>query len=206
MRQPNVVERLSKRVLLAVVVVAMVAFGIAMGPRLAAAQDATPAGATPSTDACVVPPAGTPDAEGATPAAMETDAQASPAAEIVPTPAGSDASDGMIATVRTLAECVNAGDYAAAAALLTDNFIETVLGVSGADEAAGALEGAGRMRIRIFQTPEQYDDGTASVLVVYEGFLSPTDGPVAERWFFVQVGGVYKVDRIEPAELPPGFS
>ena len=208
--QPCVLERRSLRMpMVAVTMGVLLALAMLTGLRLAAAQDSTPASAGSSAiicDAGAATPAAMESSPAASPAAMASSPVASPAAEFTPTPAGPDASQGMTTTVRTLAECVNAGDYDAAAALMTDNFIQTVLGVSGADEIPAALEGTERMVIRLLQTPETYDDGTASVIVVYEGFLNDTDSPIAERWFFVPDGGAYKLDRIEPAELPPGIS
>ena len=205
--QPCAVGRQSLRTPIAGVIMgALLALALGTGPRVATAQDSTPVSNGSSAIICDADTAGDEVGDAATPAAMESSPIASPAAEFTPTPAGPDASQGMTATVRTLAECVNAGDYEAAAALMTDNFMQTVLGVSGADEVPAALEGSERMVIRLLQTPETYDDGTASVIVVYEGFLNDTDSPIAERWFFVQDGGAYKLDRIEPAELPPGLS
>jgi hypothetical protein len=174
-------------------------------PRLTSAQDATPAGGGSRTIACDLPGAsGTPAAMESSPAASSP--VASPAVEFTPTPAGTVASEGMVVTVRKLAECVNSGNLDVVGALMTLNFIQNHLGVASAADVAAALAATERMRIRLLQSPETYDDGTASILVVYEGFLNTTGAVVAERWYFVVDGEVYKLDRIEPAELPPGFS
>jgi hypothetical protein len=177
--------------------------GFAGGVR---AQDATPAAGGSRTISCAVDLMGSGSAGDAAATPDSAPAVASPAAEMVATPAGSEASGGMTRTVRTIAECLSGGDFAGAAALMTDNFILNVIGAASAEEIETALAGAERLRIRLLLTPETYDDGTASVVVVYEGFVNTTGSVVAERWYFVVVDGVYKVDRVEPAELPPGIS
>src|SRR5688500_20282244 len=97
-----VVERPSMRALLAMAVGALLALGFAAGPRLAAAQDASPSVGGSGGIVCEAATDGTPVANGATPAAMEGEAAASPAAALEPTPAGSDAADGLTAADRTL--------------------------------------------------------------------------------------------------------
>ena len=132
--------------------------------------------------------------------------EASPVTEFAPTPAGSEAVAGVTTTVRTIAECANTGNPAAVVALMTDNFIRDGLGADSRADAESRLSGLERMTIRLLQTPETYADGSASIIVVYDGFLNQTGAVVAERWYFVVEDGVYKLDHIEPAELPPGIS
>jgi hypothetical protein len=171
------------------------------------AQEGTPAaGSRTISCSAAATEAAVPAEEMATAGAGEATAAASPAAELVGTPAPGEPTTAMTRTVRTIATCVNAGDFEGAAALMTDNFIQNVAGAASAADLASALAGVERMRIRLLSSPEVYDDGTASTVVSYEGFLNRTGAVVAERWFFVVDGGVYKVDRLEPAELPPGIA
>ena len=204
--EPSVVTGRSMRAwLLALPAGLLLTAGMVAGPRLTVAQDATPPGSrvitcAPAGD--MGTPAGTPVGTPAGTPPMV----ASPAPEFTPTPAGSEAVEGMTTTVRTIAECVNAGDFASVLLLMTDNFIREGLGADSRADAESRLSALQRMTIRLLQTPETYDDGTSSVIVVYVGFLNETGSPVAERWYFVVEDGIYKLDRIEPAELPPGIS
>jgi hypothetical protein len=202
--EPSVVNRRSMRAwLLALPAGLLLVAAIVAGPRWTMAQNATPSGSRTIT--CSVEsgtPVGSPEATPAGTPAMA----ASPAAEFTPTPAGSEAVSGLTTSVRTIAECANSGNFAAVVALMTDNFIRDHLGASSRADAESRLSALQRMTIRLMQTPETYDDGTASIIVVYVGFLNETGSPVAERWYFVVEDGVYKLDRIEPAELPPGIS
>ena len=199
--------------------VAMLLAGVAT----AAAQDATPM-ASPvvgTCDAPELPPGtptpmeeGTPMAEAAaTPddmAAMATPAgEEPPAVEEAPaapmgTPADAAVADAAEAGFRNLINCVNGGDYLAAAALMTDNFIQNFLEVPTPYDAAADFEGVQPMDIRSVGNAQTYDDGSVSVDVVYAGFFNAPGALSGERWFFVEEDGYYKLDNIGSGPMPEG--
>ncbi len=139
------------------------------GTRAAFAQEdiASPV-ASPTTGDCVAnegePPAMT--AEEATPAAGEE------ATEPEGTPVEGDEADAAIAAFENFVHCYNAGDFETVLTLVTDNFIETELGLTDRDQAAemaGEMNPEDAPQITLLSTGnvQSYEDGRMSVDAVY---------------------------------------
>ena len=180
----------------------------------ALAQEASPA-AGPC-DAPKLPP-GTPSAmpEGTPAAADGIEAMATPAAEAAPaeeteptqlagTPISGAEAEEAGAAVENLANCINAGDYLAVAALLTDNFIQNFIEVPTAYDVPATFEGVQPIATRSIGQVQTYDDGRVSVDWIYTGLFNGPGGLASERFFFVKENGYYKLDALRGAPLPEG--
>ena len=193
---------------------------LALGMVLpAVAQDATPL-ATPPAGPCEAPelPPGTPTPrEEATP---EAEAEASPgveedqavaAEEEAPpaapagTPAASAEAEAAEAALENLFNCINAGDYLAVAALLTENFIRNFIDVPTPYDVPATFEDVQPVAVRSLGNAQTYADGRVSVDAVYTGLFGGPGALASDRWFFVEEDGVYKLDNVQfGVPLPEG--
>lgn len=187
---------------------------------IAAAQDATPEMMTAGP--CEAPelPPGTPTPMEAmaSPAAMdEMEAMASPEAateEMTPpeAPAGTPISgaeaDAAATGLENFINCLNAGEYLAAAALTTDDFLTNFLGVTNPYDLPPMFEDPNfpfrPVEIRMIGEVRAYDDGRVSVDWIYAGLFNEPGLLGSERWFFVEEDGYHKLDNIMPAPAPEG--
>jgi uncharacterized cupredoxin-like copper-binding protein len=174
----------------------------------AVAQDASPAAGE-----CVAPelPPGTPtpmEDEAASPeaeAAEEGDGEEGPQPPAAPengTPADEATAAAVIAATENAVNCLNGGNYLGVAALITQSFIETFLGVPTAYDVPATFEGAGPMDVLQIANAQTYEDGHVSVDYVYAGFFNAPTAITSERWFYVEEDGIYKLDNITPIALP----
>lgn len=184
-------------------------------------QEASPA-AGPLAGPCVAPdlPPGTPTPmEAATPGAGEIEMAATPAAdeaaaeEPMPMPeapppgtpvSGADA-DAAVAGLENLVNCINGGDYLAAAALMTDNFRSGFLEIPNPYDVPASFEGVQPTEVRAIGEVQGHGDGRVSVDWVYAGLFNGPGALGSERWFFVEEDGAFKLDDIAPAPMPEGI-
>jgi uncharacterized cupredoxin-like copper-binding protein len=177
------------------------------------AQDASPA-ASPMAGPCVAPelPPGTPTPmEEGTPAAEmeatpggEEDEAAVMEEAPAGTPAAGEQADAAEAALANLFNCINSGDYLAAAALMTDNFIQNYIGVSTPYDIPATFEGVQPIDLRSVSNAQTYADGRVSVDAVFTGLFGGPGSLGSERFFFVEEDGTYKLDFVAPAALPEG--
>lgn len=184
------------------------------------AQDATPM-ASPAAGPCDAPalPPGTPTPrEEGTPSASPPSADATPGVDeeqadvAVPegspepppvgTPITGTEADEAVAGLENFINCLNAGDYLAVAALLTDNFLNNYLELTNPYDVSANLEGAQTLEIRSIGEARTYADGSVSIDFVYAGLFNGPGGLSSERWFFVEESSYYKLDTIESVPLP----
>ncbi len=200
--------------------VALLALALA-APVAALAQDASPA-ASPMAGPCVAPdlPPGTPTpmdeatpaaAAEATPGVDEEQTAAETPEEDVPEPApagtpvsGADA-DAAQAGLENLVNCINGGDYLAAAALFTEDFRIRFLEIPNPYDVPATFEGVQPVEIRAVSETRAYDDGRVGVDWVYTGLFNGPGGLTSETWFFVEEDGVFRLDDIRPAPMPEGL-
>ncbi len=109
-----------------------------------------------------------------------------------------------IAGVENLIACINTGDYVGLSALMTESFIHTVLGVPSAADVPASFEGAVPLEVVSLDNVLTYEDGSASVDIVFTGFFNGPGGISAERWFIVEDGGFFKINIITPIAMPEG--
>ena len=214
-RRPAARRRVPAMPRLFALVVVLLALALAAPP--VGAQDATPM-ASPAAGPCEAPELppgtptppeeGTPAAEGeATPGVDEEQADvAVPEGTPVPPPVGTPTTgadaDAAVAGLENWVNCLNAGDYLAVAALLTDNFLTNYIGLTNPYDVPADLEGAQPVEIRAVGNTQTYDDGRVSVDWVYAGFFNGPGALSSERWFFVEEDGFYKLDNIASAPMP----
>ncbi len=183
-------------------------------PASAMAQDASPA-ASPMAGPCDAPelPPGTPTPmEEGTPAAeMEAtpnggeDGSAAVEEEApAGTPADPTAAGEAEAALQNLLNCINAGDYLAAAALMTDNFIQNFIGVPTPYDVPATFADVQPVELRSVDNAQTYADGRVSVDVVFTGLFNGPGALGSERFFFAEEDGTYKLDNVAPAPLPEG--
>jgi uncharacterized cupredoxin-like copper-binding protein len=183
-------------------------------PAAVTAQEASPA-ASPMAGPCVAPelPPGTPTPmEDGTPAAqMEAtpgggEGESAAVDEEAPagTPADPAAAGAAEAAVANLINCINTGDYLAAAALMTDNFIHNFIEVSTPYDVPATFADVQPVAVRSVGNAQTYADGRASVDVVYTGLFNGPGAIGSERFFFAEEDGTDKLDYIEAAPLPEG--
>ena len=178
------------------------------------AQDASPA-ASPMAGSCDAPelPPGTPTPmEEGTPAA---EAEATPGGEEdegatveeelpAGTPAAGEQADAAEMALRNLFTCINAGDYLAAAALMTDNFIQNYIEVSTPYDVPATFADVQPVDLRSVDNAQTYADGRVSVDVVFTGLFNGPGSLGSERFFFAEEDGYSKLDYVEAVTLPEG--
>ncbi|MBA2519965.1 MAG: hypothetical protein H0V24_09890, partial [Chloroflexia bacterium] len=186
-----------------------------------AAQDVTPSGGAAGPCAAPELPPGTPTPMEAmaSPAAMQEMASpeagaedSGPPPEAAETPAGTPVTgadaDTAAAGLENLVNCVNAGDYLAAAALMTDNFVTNFIGVPTRYDVPAAFEDpefpVQPIEIRAIGEVHAYDDGLVSVDWIYTGLFSGPGALSSERWYFMEDDGFYTLDNIMPIPVPEG--
>jgi hypothetical protein len=174
---------------------------------VASAQEASPS-PTGTCEAPALPP-GTPSAavqEEASPEAEMPEMAASPVEEATPVPpVGTPADEATAAEATAAAQnvvaCIESGDFESAAALMTPEFILGTFGYSTPYDllAAGDLEGS---TFANFTTDnvQTYDDGSISVDVTY---MQTEYQFVAERWWFVQDEGFWKINALQSLQPQP---
>jgi hypothetical protein len=170
---------------------------------IASAQEASPSPVGPC-EAPTLPP-GTPSPELATPEAEEVPPEivATPVEEATPVVVGTPADEATAAEATAAAQnivnCIVSGDFESALALMTTDFLLEQFGTGNPYDvlAEGGLEGIafGNFTAGNVMT---YDDGSVSVDVTY---MQTEVQFVAERWFFIQDEGFWKIDSLE--SLPP---
>jgi hypothetical protein len=159
--------------------------GLALGPAVAAAQEATPVAG-----ACVPPTAGMTSGTGAA---------ASPVAEtaeLAATPASDEIAARAAAAVDNFVACWNSGDLGATLALVTPNLLQGSFGLADAQAAEAALPELGLGDLTLLETGKvvTYDDGRASVELAYQrGDFQHVDA----RWFMVERDGELLIDQEE---------
>ena len=182
-----------------------------VAPVTVQAQDASPA-ASPMAGPCDAPelPPGTPTPmDEATPAAaMEATPveDEAPVVEEAPagTPADAAATGEAEAAVENLFNCLNSGDFLAAGALMTDNFIQSFLEVSTVYDVPATFEGVQPVEARLLSNAQSYADGSVSIDTVYSGLFSGPGALSSARWTFVEEDGYYKLDNYQDVALPEG--
>jgi hypothetical protein len=195
---------MSRLFALIVVVVLLAASGFDAG-----AQDATPAAypLTPDPADCRVQPRSLESVIAAvgTPAAGEPTAPASPTPFVQPRgePADAATSEAVVATVREVFACANAGDFLRIFALYTDDYLRVFLAGTPLNEEVTALfiatpvplpEAERRIIIRI-EDVQILPDGRAGVVVVLDEPADPrTEEP--DYVFLERVGDRWLVDDV----------
>jgi uncharacterized cupredoxin-like copper-binding protein len=185
-----------------------------LNPAMAGAQDASPA-ASPLAGPCVAPelPPGTPTPmeEGtpaaemeATPGSGEDEGAAVEEEAPAGTPADPTAAGEAEAALENLFNCINGGDYLAAAALMTDTFIQNYIEVSTPYDVPATFEGVQPVDVRSVGNAQTYADGRVSVDVVYTGLFNGPGALGSERFFFAEEDGTSKLDYLEAVALPEG--
>jgi uncharacterized cupredoxin-like copper-binding protein len=164
---------------------------------------------------CVAPelPPGTPTSmeEGTPAAAMEAtpgsgEDEGAAVEEEAPagTPADPTAAGEAEAALENLFNCINGGDYLAAAALMTDNFIQNLLEVPTPYDVPATFEGVQPVDLRSVSNAQTYADGRISVDAVYTGLFNGPGALGSARWFFVEEDGTHKLDHYQDVPLPEG--
>jgi uncharacterized cupredoxin-like copper-binding protein len=146
---------------------------------------------------------GTPAAEmEATPGGEEeaTAVEEAPAG----TPADPTAAGEAEAALQNLINCINGGDYLAAAALMTDNFIQNFIEVPTPYDVPATFEGVQPVELRSVGNAQTYADGRVSVDAVYTGLFNGPGALGSARWFFVEEDGTHKLDYYQDVPLPEG--
>ena len=182
-------------------------------PASVMAQEASPA-ASPMVGPCVAPelPPGTPTPmEEGTPAAeMEAtpDGAEDEATAVEEAPAGTPADPTAAgeaeAALANLINCINGGDYLAAAALMTDTFIQNFIEVPTPYDVPATFEGVQPVDVRSVGNAQTYADGRVSVDMVFTGLFNGPGAIGSERFFFAEEDGTYKLDNVTPDPLPEG--
>ena len=181
-------------------------------PASVMAQEASPA-ASPMAGPCDAPelPPGTPTPmEEGTPAAeMEAtpggeEEQAAMEEAPAGTPAAGEQADAAKAALANLFNCINGGDYLAAAALMTDNFIQNFLEVPTPYDVPATFEGVQPVDVRSVSNAQTYADGRVSVDAVFTGLFGGPGALGSARWSFVEEDGTYKLDHYQDVPLPEG--
>jgi uncharacterized cupredoxin-like copper-binding protein len=170
---------------------------------IASAQEASPS-PTGTCEAPALPP-GTPSPELASPEAEEVPPEvvASPVEEATPevvgTPADEATAAEATAAAQNIVNCIVSGDFESALALMTPEFLLSQFGTGNPYDvlAEGGLEGIAFENFTA-DNVMTYDDGSVSVDVTY---MQTEYQFVAERWFFVQDEGFWKINALVP--LPP---
>ena len=139
-------------------------------PAAALAQDASPV-ASPAAGPCETPelPPGTPTPMEAAPGVEE--------GEVLPvapfrTPATGDGADAAGSTQATPVNCVNAGEFLAVAALVTDEFSRGFLEVPTPCDVPATFEEAPPVAVRSLGNAQAYADGTLNVNIAYDGVFN----------------------------------
>ncbi|MBA3450005.1 MAG: hypothetical protein H0T18_02195 [Chloroflexia bacterium] len=182
-----------------------------VAPVTVLAQDASPA-ASPMAGPCDAPelPPGTPTPmDEATPAAaMEATPveDEAPVVEEAPagTPVDAAAAGEAEAAVENLFNCLNSGDFLAAGALMTDNFIQSFVEVSTVYDVPATFEGVQPVEARSLSNAQSYADGSVSIDTVYSGLFSGPGALSSARLTFVEEDGYYKLDNYQDITLPEG--
>ena len=198
--------------------VALIVLSLSLAtPAPILAQEASPE-ASPMAGPCEAPelPPGTPTpmdeatptaAAQATPNGEEGEADA-PEDMVAEPPAGTPVSGAEAgdaeAALRNLINCVNAGDYLAVAALMTDNFIQNFIEVPTPYDVPATFEGVQPIDLRSVDNAQTYADGRVSVDAVFTGLFNGPGALGSARWFFVDEDGTYKLDHYQDVPLPEG--
>jgi len=184
----------------------------ALAAPAVAAQDASPA-ASPVAGPCNAPelPPGTPTTLEASPegAASPSAEEAPPEDEAPPpppvgTPADAATGDAAEAAILNLFSCINAGDYLAAGALLTNSFIQNFIEVPTVYDVPATFGDVRPVVVSSTSNPQTYEGGGSSIDVVYTGLFSGPGQISGSRWSFVEEEGVLKLDGFEDIPLPEG--
>jgi uncharacterized cupredoxin-like copper-binding protein len=196
--------------------IALVASLLVSASATVAAQDATPV------PECVAPelPPGTPTpfdeaspvADDAAPAAIED--EATPADDMAGHDMGTErqetaADEATAAAAReglqNVLDCIAAGDYLGAAALMTSDFVLWVTETGNPYDVPLTLEGIMPMRIVEEVDVVSDADGRVGVHLIYGDFFNSPGVLSSERWYLVEEDGVWKVDEIANQPVPEGF-
>jgi uncharacterized cupredoxin-like copper-binding protein len=183
-------------------------------PASAMAQEASPA-ASPLAGPCVAPelPPGTPTpmdeampaaAMEATPGSGEDEGVAVEEEAPAGTPADPTAASEAEAALENLFNCINTGDYLAAAALMTDTFIHNYIEVSTPYDVPATFAGVQPVDVRSVSNAQTYADGRVSVDVVFTGLFNGPGALGSERFFFAEEDGTSKLDNVVAVALPEG--
>jgi len=187
----------------------------ALAAPAVAAQDASPA-ASPVAGPCNAPelPPGTPTPMEATPEGAASpsaedegppaDEGDGPPAPPAGTPADAAAGDPAEAAIQNIFNCINGGDYLAAASLLSNNFIQNFIEVPTVYDVPATFGDVAPVDARSIGNAQTYEDGRVSVDVVYTGLFNGPGQIAATRWTFVEEEGFFKVDEFEDIPLPEG--
>jgi uncharacterized cupredoxin-like copper-binding protein len=120
------------------------------------------------------------------------------------TPADPTAAGEAEAALANLINCINGGDYLAAAALMTDNFIQNFLEVPTPYDVPATFEGVQPIDVRSVSSAQTYADGRVSVDAVFTGLFGGPGSLGSARWSFVEEDGTYKLDHYQDVPLPEG--
>lgn len=185
---------------LAIALTAFMAVGLSAS---VSAQDATPE-ASPMAAECVAPdlPPGEPtpmdmaspeaddmgDMDMASPVAEAEEAVE--AEEPIGTAAEGEVADEIAAAASAVINCLEAGDYEGAVALMTTDFMESEFGTDNPYDVVMFIEGFSFGEVS-WSNPKTYDDGHVSIELTYMGSEYQIAGEV---WHLVQDGDYWKLN------------
>ena len=173
--------------------------------------------ATPGPE-CVAPalPEGTPtplDENGEPISAVSASPEAEPAGDMTghdmsasETAASAEVAAAAEAGLGNVLACLNSGDYIGLAALMTPSMIEFVTGFSANPyDIPVVMEGSAPIEVVATGDTTVDDTGRVGVQIVYRGLFAVPGTMQAERWYLVDVDGVWKLDGISMTTAQEGF-
>jgi uncharacterized cupredoxin-like copper-binding protein len=171
------------------------------------AQDASPAAGGTPMGGCVAPelPPGTPTA--ASPVAgegeegMDMEAEAPPVAE---GPASRNIAEMGQAALDNIVSCLNSGNWAGAAALMTPNMLMFAGGSDNPYDVVASFEAEPPAPMDVVNVSDPIIDtnNRIGMTVVFSGLFNGPGVQAAEKWYFVREGDHLKLDEIVPTQLP----
>ena len=175
---------------------------LGLSPVGVTAQDASPMASPVVFGECVAPdlPPGTPTPmDEASPPVEEVPDIASPVTDEpvaeeteapVGTPAEGAEGEEIVAAIENILSCLHSGNYEGVAALMTTNFMMGEFGTGNPHDVVMFLEGFS-FQVQSIDNPMTYEDGRVSIDFQYQESQYQV---AAERWFFVDEEGTWKVD------------
>jgi hypothetical protein len=153
---------------------------------------------------------GTPVAGEASPVAeIEEEAEAAEAAEEEQTNVEGPAQPARVeeasAGLDNFLACIASGDLAAAAGLMTPNFVQWLTETGNVHDVPLMLEGVTPMRIVATGEPVGDQEHRIGLHIVYGDFFNAPGVLTSERWYLVKDGDFWKVDAIVPNAAPESF-
>lgn len=186
-------------------IVALIALAMLLMPvTRTSAQDATPEG-TPA-PACMAPelPPGTPTTEASPESEVEIAMAAEDAAPVKEGPASRNIAASGEAALDNIVLCLNDGNYAGVAALMTPNMLAYIAGSENPYDLVAAFEAEPPAPGEILSVTDPVIDtnNRIGLTVVYSGITAGPGIQPAEKWYFVRDGDNLLLDETRPTTLP----